>query len=115
MYTARSSKGSLCTARIFEASLIGLPNLFLALAAFREVDSSEEEVWKKWPASFERDMLVVGLIPILILSGRYFHGVELGKKVGCLGMNRSLKLGCIGCRQPPGGPRRSNLRTHITT
>lgn len=45
------------TANIFEGNLTGLPYLFFAFCAFRSVVASAEEVWKKWPASFERDMM----------------------------------------------------------
>jgi len=49
-YTALSSNGSGVTASSFDDNLIGRPSLFLALAALRWPETSDSDVWKKWPA-----------------------------------------------------------------
>lgn len=62
VYIDEEEKGSAVTLRILDESTIGSPFLFPDLAARRARIDSAASVWKKWPGSVDRDMVVVAAV-----------------------------------------------------
>jgi hypothetical protein len=58
MYIDDEEKGSGVTLSSFEVRTMGLPFLLPDLAALRARVDSEASVWKKWPGSVDRDIVV---------------------------------------------------------
>lgn len=55
-------KGSAIALRILDWSTMGFPFLLPDFAALLALVASEASVWKKWPGSVERDMMLKTMV-----------------------------------------------------